>query len=111
MIDWDMAGWSNLDSRDYVVRFDMDNQPYYAWYDSDGNWVGTAYAVSDYTTLPSYVNNTLNTQFPSYTIEKAHREFQKDRVCYEVVLKRSSDDSKIKVLLDSEGGVLKQKTK
>jgi len=111
MIDWDLAGWTTLDDRDYVVRFDMDDQDYYAWYDSDGNWIGSAYVVSNYSTLPSGITTTLNTQFPSYTISKVNREFQKDRMTYEVVLKRSSDDTKVKLLLNSDGTVIKQKVK
>src|SRR5436190_2152570 len=35
-IDWDLTGWSALDNNDYVVRFNMDNEDYYAWYDTDG---------------------------------------------------------------------------
>ena len=111
LVDWDLAGWRTMDESDYVVQFDMNNEPYYAWYDADGNWVGTAYVVRDYKTLPSSVSTTLNTQFPSYSISKVNREFQKDRTCYEVVLTRSSDDTKIKLLLDSDGTVLRQKTK
>ena len=111
MIDWDLAGWSTLESGDYVVRFNMDGDDYYAWYDNNGNWIGTAYLVSDYKTLPSAVTTTLNTQFPSYTITKVHRELQKDRVTYEVVLKRSSDDAKVKLLINSDGTVIRQKIK
>lgn len=111
MIDWDLAGWGALESNDYVVRFNMDGDDYYAWYDNNGNWIGTAYLVSDYKTLPSSVTTTLNTQFPSYTIEKVHREMQKDRMAYEVVLKRHSDDAKVKLLLNSDGTVIKQKIK
>lgn len=111
MIDWDLAGWTTMDAGDYVVRFDMDDQDYYAWYDNNGNWIGSAYVISDYSTLPSGVSTTLNTQFPSYTITKVNREFQKDRMTYEVVLKRASDDSKVKLLLNSDGTVIKQKVK
>ena len=50
--DWDLAGWTTMDASDYVVRFDMDGENYYAWYDNDGTWVGTAYVVKDYTKLP-----------------------------------------------------------
>jgi len=111
MIDWELAGWSALDASDYTVRFDVDGQDYYAWYDSDGNWIGTAYNVSDFKTLPSPVSTTLNTQFPSYSITKVNREFQKDRMTYEIVLKRPSDDTKVKLLLNSDGTVIKQKIK
>src|SRR4051812_27706750 len=51
-IDWDLAGWQALDNSDYAVRFNLDNSPYYAWYDANGNWIGTSAAVPDYKYLP-----------------------------------------------------------
>ena len=111
MIDWDLAGWDALDASDYVVTFDMNGDRYYAWYDNNGDWVGTAYVITDYKMLPSAVNSTLNSQFSDYNIIKVEREFHKDRVAYEVVLHRSSDDSKIKLLVDANGNIIKQKTK
>lgn len=107
--DWELSEFAVLDASDYVVTFDMDGEKYYAWYDSDGTWVGTAYVVSDYTKLPSAVNATLNTQFPSYRITNVHREFKKDRVAYEIVLK--NDDTKVVLLVDNEGNIIKQKSK
>src|SRR5688500_14891196 len=47
-VDWELAGWEVMDTDDYLVTFDMDNEDYYAWYDSDGNWIGTAYVVRDH---------------------------------------------------------------
>ena len=107
--DWELAEYGTLDGSDYAVAFDMDNERYYAWYDQDGNWVGSAYVVRDYTTLPSAVHSTIRAQFPSYTITSVNREYKRDRTCYEVVLKR--DDSKVVLLLDANGNVLKQKSK
>jgi uncharacterized membrane protein YkoI len=108
-IDWELAGWITLDANDYTVRFDMDNEKYYAWYDSDGTWIGTAYVMSDYKTMPAVVNTTLTTQFPGYSITSVNREFQKDRMAYEVQLINGSN--KAKVLIDSNGNIIKQKTK
>ena len=107
--DWDMAGWTVIDADDYVVRFDMDNEKYYAWYDSNGEWVGTAYVVNDYTTLPDMVRSTINTKYPGYTISSVNKEFHKDRVAYEIVLK--DGDTKQVVLMDLNGVVLKSKMK
>ena len=107
--DWELAEYGSLDESDYAVAFDMDNERYYAWYDRNGNWVGSAYVVSDYTTLPSAVHSTISAQFPSYTIKSVNREYKRDRVCYEVVLKR--DDSKVVLLVDNNGNILKQKSK
>ena len=107
--DWELAEYGTLDVSDYAVTFDMDNDKYYAWYDQDGNWVGTAYVMKDYTLLPSSVHSTLSTQFPSYRIASVNREYKKDRVCYEIVMKK--DDSKVILLVDNNGNVLKQKSK
>lgn len=108
--DWDLAGWQVLDANDYAVRFNMDGEDYYAWYDSDGNWVGTAYVINDYSRLPVLVNNMLVRDYNGYTISSAHREYYKDRNAYEIVMKRS-DGSKTILLVDADGNVLKSKVK
>lgn len=107
--EWDLAGWDALDASDYAVQFDMDGEKYYAWYDQDGNWVGTAYAVHDYTKLPAYINSTLNLEYPNYTIVSVNREFHKDRNAYEVVLKNTQN--RMVVIIDDNGNILKSKTK
>ena len=107
--DWDLAGWTVIDADDYVVQFDMDNEKYYAWYDSNGEWIGSAIVVSDYTTLPNMVRDAINSKYPGYTISSANKEFHKDRVAYEVVLK--DGDTKQVVLMDLNGVVLKSKMK
>ena len=107
-IDWDLAGWPAMDQNDYVVKFTVDNEPYYAWYDSDGNWIGTAYVINDYKTLPSAVSSTINAQFSGYTITGVNKEFQKDRMVYEVQLRNG--DSKAKLLIDGSGNIIRQKT-
>lgn len=109
-IDWELTGWPAMDAGDYVVRFDLNNEHYYAWYDSDGNWVGSAYVVSDFKSLPDAVNTTLKNQFPGYTIETVQRELWKDKMAYEIKLK-GSGDSKIKLVVDANGTILKQKNK
>ena len=107
--DWDLAGWTVIDADDYVVQFDMDNEKYYAWYDTNGEWIGTAYVVNDFTTLPDMVRSTINTKYPGYTISKVNKEFHKDRIAYEIVLK--DGDTKQVVLMDLNGVVLKSKMK
>lgn len=108
-IDWELTGWSAMDVNDYVVAFDMDGEKYYGWYDSDGTWIGTAYVITDYSKLPTAVTNTINTQFSGYTITSVNREWQKDRMAYEVELKSSS--SKVKLLVDGSGTIIKQKSR
>lgn len=107
--DWDLAGWTVIDADDYVVQFDMDNEKYYAWYDTNGEWIGTAYVVNDFTTLPDMVRSAIDTKYPGYTISKVNKEFHKDRIAYEVVLK--DGDTKQVVLMDLNGVVLKSKMK
>ncbi len=108
-IDWEMAGWTTLDQNDYLVRFDMDNENYYAWYDSDGNWIGSAYVLKDHAQLPPAVSTAVNNKYAGYTIDNVNREFQKDRMAYEIELKK--DDSKVKLLIDNDGNILKEKVK
>jgi hypothetical protein len=109
-IDWELTDWPALTTNDYVVTFNMGNDRYYAWYTANGQWVGTAHAVTDHNTLPEGVRNVLNTQFTGYKIDKIERELWKDRLAYEIKLKRGDDD-KVKLLIDSNGTILKQKLK
>lgn len=108
-IDWELAGWSTLDNNDYLVRFDMDNENYYAWYDDTGEWIGTAYVIKDVKTIPEAVSKAVNTKYPDYAISTVNREFQKDRMVYEVEAK--SGDSKVKLLVDGNGNIVKEKVK
>jgi hypothetical protein len=108
-IDWELAGWPTLDNSAYLVKFNQDNNSYYAWYDENGNWIGSTYSISDYNTLPSAVNTTLSDKYSGYTITKVNREFQHDRIAYEIEL--SNNDMRKKVLIDTNGNVIKEKNK
>jgi len=108
-IDWELSGWAPMDTSDYLVKFDLDNENYYAWYDSDGNWVGSAYVVKDHSTLPAAVNTTIANKYAGYSITNINREFKKDQIAYEIEMKK--DDSKIKLLVDADGNVIKEKIK
>ena len=107
--DWDMTGWTVLDQDDYVVQFDIDNERHYAWYDSNGEWVGSAIVVNDYNTLPNMVRDAIRTKYPGYSISSVNKEFHKDRIAYEVVLR--DGDTKQVALIDLNGLVLKSKMK
>lgn len=107
-IDWDLSGWPSPDQADYVAVFKVNGDKYYAWYDSNGNWIGTAFAVTDYKSLPSAVSSMISDKFSGYTITSVNREMQKDRMAYEIQLK--SADSKAKLLVDETGNIIKQKT-
>lgn len=107
--DWDLAGWSVIDADDYVVQFDMDNERYYAWYDTNGDWIGSAFVIRDFSTLPDMVRSTINTKYPGYAITSVNKEFHTGGIAYEVVLK--DGDTKQVVLMDLNGVVLKSKMK
>lgn len=109
-IDWELSGWTVLDPNDYAVTFNMGPDTYYAWYDSDGNLVGTTYAITDHTKLPYAINSMLATKYKGYTIETVQREMYKSQTAYELKLKQG-DDMKIKLLVDANGNILKEKLK
>lgn len=106
-IDLRMAGWKKMDAEDYLVKFDLDNENYYAWYESDGTWVGSAYTMNDFTQLPSAVNtavkNAIKIRYQDYNITNVNREFQKNKKTYEVELK--NDGSKVKMLVNADGKI------
>jgi hypothetical protein len=107
-IDWELTDWTALDANDYVVSFNMGSDQYYAWYDSDGTWIGTAYAMSS-SILPSDVTATLNSKFAGYAIDSIQKETWKDKTAYE--LKLDNGTNKVKLLVDAQGNILKQKDK
>lgn len=107
--DWELAGWTQPTVEDYAVRFDMDGEVYYAWYDSDGTWIGTAYVVEDHTRLPVSIHSSIRSLYPSYTFSKVNREFYGDTAVYEVTLK--NDKSKVVLLVDDYGNIVKSKVK
>ena len=108
-IDWELTDWTVAGTDDYVVRFDMGSDNYYAFYDADGTWIGSAYAMSSTSILPSAVTTTLNNQYKGYTIESIQKETWKDKTAFE--LKLVNGESRVKLLVDSNGTVLKSKDK
>ena len=108
-IDWELAGWNTMDAGDYVVRFDMENEKYYAWYDANGEWIGSAYLVKNHSMLPAAVHTTISNQYSGYAIESVQREFWKDKSAFEIKLKNG--DNKVKLLVDANGQILKSKLK
>jgi len=59
--------------------------------------------------LPAPVNTTIANKYAGYTIESVNREFQKDRITYEIEMKK--DNSRVKLLVDGDGNVIKEKMK
>lgn len=108
-IDWELTGWDVLDAGDYAVTFNMGDDQYYAWYDSGGDLVGTAYAVTDYSKVPYAVTNMLKDKYRDYTIDRIDTEIVGSKAAYEVKLTRG--DSKMKLLVDANGTILREKMK
>lgn len=108
-IDWDLAGWNTLGNEAYAVTFNMGNDQYYAWYDANGNLIGTTTVVTDYSKVPYAVTNMLHEKYSGYNIDWIGREIAGSKTNYEVKL--SQGDNKLKLLVDSNGNVLKEKTK
>ena len=109
-IDWDLTDWTVLSPKDYSVAYTMNGNKYYSWYDANGNWVGTSYMITDYNNgLPVAVNQAVASNFSGYTIDKAHLVTWKDHTAYDLKLKNG--DNKMKVLVDANGTILKQRDK
>ena len=108
-IEWDLTDWPALDNNDYVVRYTITDVPYYTWYDSEGNWIGTTNVVNDFTRLPAAVQTTLSAKYPGYTISGVHAETWKGLSGYEIEMKTDTD--KVKLLVDANGTILKEKVK
>jgi hypothetical protein len=108
-IDWELTGWNTLGSDAYAVTFNMGPDQYYGWYDTNGNLIGTAVVVSDYTKMPYAVTNMIHDKYTGYNIDWVGREIVGSKTNYEVKL--SQGDNKVKLLVDSNGNVLKEKAK
>ena len=108
LVDWDLNGWTALGEGAYLATFSLNNDTYYAWYAPDNEWIGTAYTVIDYKGLPPAINTLLNDKFAGYTISSVSREMKKGQMAYELQLKNA--DTKIKLLVDDNGNIIKQKT-
>jgi putative PepSY-like beta-lactamase-inhibitor len=106
-IDMELAGWSTLDPGDYVATFTVNGDKYYAYYDPNGEWIGTAYVITDYKSLPNPINSMITNKYTGYTITSVDRVMQKDRIAYEIQLKNGN--SKAKMLVDENGNIIKEK--
>jgi hypothetical protein len=108
-IDWDLAGWPALSNKDYAVMYELDNVPYYSWYDWQGNWIGSTSSMKDFAGLPAPVSQMISSRYAGYTIKDVHSETYKDMAAYQVELSKGGE--KVKLVVDPNGNILKQKTK
>ncbi|MDZ4795662.1 MAG: hypothetical protein SGI83_15395 [Bacteroidota bacterium] len=106
--DWEWAGWSQLDTADYMVSYKMDNNDYWTWYDNENNWIGTVNTITNFSGLPEAVNSSIQSNFPGYTIVSIDKENDKNRTAYELELTKGED--KMKTLIDEQGTILKKKS-
>ena len=98
----------SMDSTYYYVRFNDNGADYVTWYDNRGEWVKTSTHVTGNSSLPDAVNQTINAQFPGYTIEEINKENDKDMDMYEI--KMNKGESKIKVKILPNGEIFKLKS-
>jgi len=107
-IDWDLSGWTPVDTSLYSATYVIDNNDYWSWYTPSGDWVATVSTVPS-NGLPEAVNKTLESQFPGYTITSVNKENDKNRTAYEIKMEKGED--KMKALIDENGNVMKKKGK
>jgi hypothetical protein len=105
-LEWDWYGWPALDTNDYVAYWGTTDNPYWVWYDQDGNWIGAVETIN-VSSVPAAVNKKLNTEFTGYTVNTVNKENDKNRVAYEISMTKGND--KLKVLIDEKGNVMKKK--
>ena len=106
--DWELAGWAPLDTTIYTASYTIDNTDYWSWYTPTGDWIGTVSTFSN-NNLPDAVNQTLQSQFPGYTITSVNKENDKNRTAYEIKMEKGED--KMKALIDERGNLMKKKGK
>lgn len=106
-IDLRLTGWKKMDSDDVMVKFQEGEDTYYAWYDQDGNWIGSASPLKDFTKLPAAVNqavqNAIRSRYNDYNVSQVNREFEKGKTKYEVEL--TSGEQKVRMMVGSDGKI------
>jgi len=106
-IDMRLTGWKKLDAEDHMVKFDYEDESYYAWYDSNGKWIGSAYTVKDISKLPvkvkTAVQNAIKTRYAGYEISQVNRELQTGKSAYEVELAKG--DKEVRMLVTPAGKI------
>ncbi|MGG9971982.1 PepSY-like domain-containing protein [Ferruginibacter sp. SUN002] len=104
--DWNLMDWASLDTTDYAAKYVIDKKDYWSWYTPQGEWISTVSTIES-TEVPAAVNKTLQSQFPGYTITFVNKENYKNKTAYKVKLEKGDD--KMKVVMDENGSIMKQK--
>jgi len=108
IIDWELTGWPQPDSMDYIANYNIDNADYWTWYTPEGDWVATVSTIN-VANVPDAVNKTLRSQFEGYTVTSVNKENDKNRTAYEIKMEKGED--KMKALIDEKGNIMKKKGK
>jgi hypothetical protein len=107
-VDMRLSGWGKkLDPEDHMVKFDYEGETYYAWYDSNGKWIGSAYTMKDVSKLPAKVQtavqNAIKTRYTGYDITQVNRELQTGKSLYEVQLTKG--EKEVRMLVTPTGKI------
>lgn len=106
-IDMRLTGWKKMSNEDHMVKFNYKDKPYYAWYDSQGKWIGSTTTLDDVNELPAAVktalNNAIKTRYAGYVVSQVNLETQPGKKAYEVEL--SKDESKVRMMVTSAGKI------
>ena len=97
----------DMDDNYYYVRYNTSGADYTSWYNNRGEWVKTSTKIEGNTNLPDAVNQTINSQYPGYTIVEIDKENDKNTDMFEIELKKGEEKVKVKILPD--GSVFKRK--
>ncbi len=106
--DWDITDWYTVDTMDYAARYVVDNKEYWSYFTPKGEWIST-YSDIQSSEVPAALNKTLLNQFPEYKITFVNKENYKNKTAYKVKLENG--DNKMKVVMDENGNIMKQKGK
>jgi hypothetical protein len=104
-IDWQLVDWMTpLDANARLVHFNQDNQNYYVLYDRNGMRVASANVLTDFSVIPSAVNDVLLLRYPAYHVTALSRVTMTNGMAYEVELKKMFYTAR--VLVDDNGNVI-----
>ena len=92
----------NMDADYYYVQFMNNGADITSWYDNMGQWVKTSTKISGDARLPDAVNQTINAQYPGYTIESIEKENDKNMEMYKIKLNKGDEKAKLKILPNGE---------
>ncbi len=97
-----------LDTSVFQVDYRYKDNDYRAWYDTQGQWIGTMYYIP-VEQVPTDVKSAVEKAYSGYNIVKVGEEEYKGGKKYDIKLEKG--DEKIKIHVTSSGEILKYKEK